>query len=107
MIISDVYSKIKSIQEEKPYEAVTKIDVLRSFKENEDWYYRKIDRAFQRLVLDNKIIRRKRGEYWIPEYLGRDIEFLKGEIRMRDYEKKLVDHLAFVAISLPLTLYLY
>ena len=86
-----VYSMILRIQQEKPYQGVSKIEVEGRFNDKKKWYSRKIGRAFKNLSESKRIIKRKWGEYWIPEFLGKHIEYLKSEVRLQDYEKKFVE----------------
>lgn len=54
---------------------------------------RHVRRAFRKLRKDSKIIRSDRGQYWLPEYLERNIEYLKRRIEFEKSFWETVDDL--------------
>ena len=88
------YSTFKNLQKMKPYEGVTKKEVLASLLKRNDsknWYEKKIQRIFRILEYQDKIKKRARGEYWIPKFLEKHIEYIKSQVRSHEYDKKIVE----------------
>jgi len=81
--IEGVFEIIQRLQEACPLKSVSKKDVksrLRnhlSARKNWKEKNRFLGRAFKKLTDEGRIKRHGRGQYWLPSYLDRNIEYLR------------------------------
>jgi hypothetical protein len=97
--VEEVFKIINDLQEAVPFQHVSKADVRvklikpvvaardpdpLSDKRARAARQRYLQRSFQKLVSEKRIVRNARGQYWLPSYLERNIEYLKRESQLKE-----------------------
>lgn len=88
-VCEQVFQTIRRLQKRSPRQPVTQIQVQDIFKRalsKPDLSERHVRRVFRKLRENGKIIRSGRGQYWLPEYHDRKIDYLKRQLQLeRDF----------------------
>jgi hypothetical protein len=97
--VEKVFGIIKNLQEASPLQSVSKAAVslelvkrgvtvqkaqLLSYRRARARRERYLQRSFKKLVSEKRIVRNARGQYWLPSYLERNIEYLKRESQLKE-----------------------
>lgn len=87
-----LFQTIRALQKESPREPVTQkqtYDRLKRAYDKPKLSSRHVRRTFRRLAEDRKIAKSGRGQYWLPEYLNKNTEYLKRELEKKfEFERE-------------------
>jgi len=79
--VNEVINRDTSIEKTSPQEAVAKDQVHKVINRppstKPKMHYRQLGRVFQKLLSKKEILLQGRGQYWIPEYLEKKLEYIK------------------------------
>jgi hypothetical protein len=99
--VEEIFGIIKSIQEEPPLHPVTKKAVKLTSahtknaiaRKDKKLDYRLIARAFKILENENRIERADRGQYWLPGYREKNMEYWKRKFELEELMQRKIEPL--------------
>jgi len=94
-VYTEILQIIEALQKESPWKPVMQKQVYDKLRRRVHCKSllsaRHVRRAFSKLVNDEKIVKSGRGQYWLPEYLERNINYLKRRIEFEKDFWRIVD----------------